>query len=187
MRKRMSNKTKKNLKLCAIIAASILAVVLIVSWIGSVTKGFENMNPKDWEIVQRNEENLLPVEALLDEFDNGNGYAIEKSDAGVLKISGRNESETQEQVQLGTVTLKPGTYIFTTGKDGKNSDASNFNFNMSLKSGANTYYADFGGAFRVEAETTFTVVLTLGAEKSFNGRTLYPAIYAGEDAQEFYQ
>ena len=183
----ITRKTKKNLKITGIIVAAILATVMLVSWIGNLSGGFENMNPGEWQLRDRNENNLIAADALVEEFDNGFGFSIKRNDDGTLTVNGKNESEEAQTVELGTIELEPGTYTFTTGKNGKNKDASNYNFHMTLVSGNATHTADFGETITVSTKTTFTVKLTLGAEKSFTYRTLYPTLVAGAKAEGFYQ
>lgn len=183
----ITRKTKKNLKWTGIIVAAILAIVMLVSWIGNLSGGFDNMNPADWQLYDRNENNLIGAEALVEEFDNGNGFTIKRNDDGSLSINGKNESTEAQNIELGTIELEPGTYTFTTGKDGKNKDATNQYFNMALVNGDIVHTADFGGTITVTTKTTYTVRLTLGGEKSFTYRTLYPTLVAGDDAEGFYQ
>ena len=183
----MTAKTKKNLKWTGIIVAAILATVMLVSWIGNLSGGFDNMNPADWQLYDRNENNLIAADALLEEFDNGNGFTVKRNDDGTLTVNGKNESTEAQTIELGTIELEPGTYTFTTGKNGKNKDATNQYFNMSLVGSDGTHTADFGGTITVTTKTPYTIKLTLGAEKSFTYRTLYPTLVAGDDAEGFYQ
>ena len=184
----MTAVTKKNLKITGIIVAAILATVMLVSWIGNLSSGFENMNPGDWQLRDRNENNLIAADALLEEFDNGNGFTVKRNDDGTLTINGKNESTDEQTIELGTIELEPGTYTFTTGKDGKNKDASNFYFHMSLVAGSGSpIIADYGDTITVSTKTPYTIKLTLGAEKSFTYRTLYPTLVAGNEAESFYE
>lgn len=182
----ISRKTQRNLKWAGIILAAVLATVMLVSWIGSLSKGFENMDPKDWEFVELNENNLIDADALIEEFNDGSGYSLVKNDNGTITVKGSNEEEADATVELGTITLKPGEYTFTTGKNGKNGNATKSFYNLSLLAGDTTHYADFGGTLTVDAETEYTIVLTLGAEKSFNGITLYPVIVEGDEAEGYF-
>ena len=184
----MSYKTKKKLKKVLLIAASLLVTVMCVSWVGNLSGGFENMNPADWQLFERNDKNLIAVDDLVEEFDNGSGFTIVRDSNGTFTIDGKNEATDAQVVELGTVTLQPGTYTFTTGKNGKNDAANNYYFHMTLEnaSGSVSYSADFGGSFEVTQETTYKIKLTIGAEKTFNNRVLYPAIVAGTEAVDFY-
>jgi len=180
------NKTKKAFTWFGIIALVITVSVLVTSWIGSLSKGFENMDPKDWEFVELNENNLIDADALIEEFNDGSGYSLVKNDNGTITVKGSNEDEAEATVELGKITLKPGEYTFTTGKNGKYGNATKLFYNLSLVNGDTTHYADFGGTLTVEAETEYTIVLTLGAEKSFNGITLYPVIVEGDEAEGYF-
>lgn len=182
----ITRKTKKNLKWVGIITAAILATVMLVSWIGSLSKGFENMDPKDWQFVELNENNLIDADALIEEYNDGSGYSIVKNDNGTLTIKGQNDLEEAQTVELGKIKLAPGEYTFTTGKNGKNGNATKTFYNLSLVNGGNTHYADFGGTLTVEAETEYTIVLTLGAEKAFNGISIYPVIVEGDEAEGYF-
>lgn len=184
---RMKAKTKKNLKITGIIVAAIMATVMLVSWIGNLSGGFENMNPGDWQLRDRNENNLIAVDTLMEEFDNGNGFTVKRNDDGTLTVNGKNEATEAQEIELGTIELEPGTYTFTTGKDGKSKDASNFFYNMSLVNGSTVHTADYGNTITVTTKATYTIKLTLGAEKTFTYRTLYPTLVAGADAEGFYE
>ena len=182
----ITRKTKKNLKWLGIIVAAILATVMLVSWIGKLSGGFEK-DIGDWQLRDRNENNLIAADALLEEFDNGNGFTVKRNDDGTLTVNGKNESEQAVEIELGTIELEPGTYTFTTGKDGKNKAATNQYFNMALVNGSTVHTADFGGTITVTTKTTYTIRLTLGGEKSFTYRTLYPTLVAGDKAEGFYE
>ena len=183
----MTAQTKRNLKWAGIILAAVLATVMLVSWIGSLSKGFENMDPKDWEFVELNENNLIDADALIEEFNDGSGYSVVKNDNGTLTIKGQNESETEAgKIELGKIILKPGEYTFTTGKNGENGNATKTFYNLSLEADGVQHYADFGGVLTVEAETEYTIYLNLGTEKSFNGITLYPVIVEGDEAEGYF-
>ena len=165
---------------------SILVSVFLAGLIGKMSDGFQK-DPADWQLRDRNENNLIAADALLEEFDNGNGFTVKRNDDGTLTVNGKNESEDPQEIVLGTIELEPGTYTFTTGKDGKNKAATNQYFNMALVNGNTVHTADFGGTITVTTKTTYTVRLTLGGEKSFTYRTLYPTLVTGDKAEGFYE
>ena len=90
----MKYETKKKLKKWLGIGGIILASVLLCALVGNLSGGFQNMNPKDWDISMRNENNIIPVDELKEKVKSEAGFTVTQKD-GVLKLSGKNKTETE--------------------------------------------------------------------------------------------
>lgn len=115
---------KKKTKLGIAVVAGALALIAVIVALGNVTKGFQNLNPKDWELREVNEANLYQSATFMDEdgvlLSGKDGVEVTLTDANVLKVSG--EAEQDFDVLVCTVKLEAGkSYVFGSNlKDGTN-------------------------------------------------------------------
>ena len=174
------SKTAKNVIL---IGVGVVAIVILVGLLGFATAGFTETNPDNWELYSINKNNYFKLDDYTVKTSNsGNGYSISVDDYGQIKVSGKNETTSAVEIAVQEITLSAGTYTFTSGASG----TSNNGYNMSLKNTTQTIHADYGdNTFTLEAETTFTAYINIGAEKSCN-ITFSPVIVEGEEAGNFF-
>ena len=183
----MKASTKKKLKKFLVGALAALALIGTTAMIGNLSDGFKNLNPKDWEILQANENNLILKDALDDKVKSETGFIVTTKN-GVVSLTGKNNGVYNDTVKLGTIKLPAGTYTFTTAKDGVNDGTTTFTYYMSLTDDAGTVnmIAD-NEAIVVTEETEYNISVTVAADQKVDGIKLYPVIVEGEDAEGFYQ
>ena len=186
MSKKMSQKNKNRWRVIGIIVASVLASVLCLSWVGSATSGFQ-----DWDLIKRNEENVIPLENLKVEYGTakGNGFTLAVKDDGVIELSGENKSDVVQEVTIGTVTLNAGKYIMTSGMKGQNDKVNNYSYEVVAVGADGTELVfDTASAMEVSSVTVYTLKVriqpTFGKEDNGN---LYVAIYPdGTDDTDYF-
>lgn len=183
----MKATTKKKLKKFITYALCALALVAAMAVVGNLSNGFQNLNPKDWEILQPNENNLILKDALDDKVKSETGFIVTTKN-GVVSLTGKNNGAFNDTVKLGTIKLPAGTYTFTTAKDGVNDDTTAYTYYMSLTDDAGTVnmIAD-EKVIVVTEETEYNISVTVAADQKVDGIKLYPVIVEGEDAEGFYQ
>ncbi len=180
----MSRKTKKFL-------SGLLAAVLVIgccSMIGFASKGFTVLDPSEWEVRTRNEDNLLDnADYTLAEgvTKNANGITLDVDKHGAITIDGKHDDAEAMEIELGTLALEAGDYTFVSGYKGSGTSSVYLKYVTS----SGTYLADFNngdGTFTLSAAATGTVSIVIAPDYQFNGITLRPVVYQGEDAVSFY-
>ncbi|MBQ7906811.1 MAG: hypothetical protein IJ309_02425 [Clostridia bacterium] len=179
---------KKNVKMWQVLGLIALAVVIsvvVISVIGFASKGsFDFSDTENWAIQSPNANNLLKVDAYeVKDLNTGLGYTIDVTDDGQIKVSGTNNTEESQQIEVQDVTLAAGTYTFSSGAKGTSLSG----YNMSIVIDGNTYYADFGSntTFTLEAEATGTVYINIVAKVEVN-KTFSPVLVPGEEVEDFF-
>lgn len=178
---RLSRKTKNAL----IIVLLVVGVVILTGLLGFATNGFTETNPENWELYSLNKDNYFKVgDYTLKTMNSGSGFNITVTDQGQIKVSGKNETETAAEIEVQTIVLPAGTYTFSSGAKGTSLPG----YNMCLKDGGSkVYYSDFGdtSTFTLEAETTLTAYINIGADKTCNV-TFSPVVIEGKESGSFF-
>ena len=179
----IKNSTLKKAGTYAILLAVGIGLITIL---GFATKGFTEKDPENWVLQERNEDNLLDLTRSEDEpIIDGTGLTITLKKDGSVVVDGKSGATEPTTLELGTVTLKPGTYTFTS--DCKKVGL--YSMYLKLQLGDTFVTADFNGYDNIviDEETTATVVLVVCEDVEFNNATLYPAIWEGNEAADFYE
>lgn len=179
---KIKRKTKKLL-------SGILAVGVIISalaFIGNVSHGFENLNPKDWEIQQVNEENLIKVENYTIEqglYNPGTGISVDVKKDGTFIVDGEHGGSEDLNIEIGTVDLTAGTYTFKSGYKG----AGLYKAYLKLVTADGYKTADFGQPVEIGTNTSAKLVLVICPEAELNNAKFAPTLAEGNDAIDFYE
>lgn len=178
----MSRKMKSILKSAGIIAIC----VALCATLGFATKGFTERNPEDWIVRERNDLNLFDNTRLSDEtIKDGTGLVVTMKKDGSVIVDGKSGATEATVIELGEVTLKPGTYTFTSGYK----KAGLYSAYLKLQMDGSFKTADFDGHDNIviTSETTATVELVINPDVDFNHATLYPVIAEGSESVDFYE
>ena len=178
----MSKKTKRFL---AFVGAILIGVAL-VSTLGFMTKGFTERNPEEWVARERNELNLFDNTRTEDkEISDGTGIVVTLKKDGSVIVDGKSGASEATSVELGDITLEPGTYTFTSGYK----KAGLYSMYLKLDLGDSFKTADFDGHDNIviTSETEATVVLVISPDVDFNRATIYPVIAEGTESVSFYE
>lgn len=169
-------------KVITIIVCLVVGVFL-TSMVGFMTNSFDT-NKDNWGIAQLNEDNFINVDDyVIKDQNSGDGYSIDVSDKGEIKVTGKNESGAAVTLEIQQITLPAGTYTFTSGVNGTSKNS----YHLYLDNGEETtYYADFGtNTFTISAEDTFKIYLSIAKDAEVN-KTFKPVLVKGETAGDFY-
>ena len=171
------------MKKAIIIIVCVVVGVFLTSMIGFMTSGFDK-DTDNWGVTQLNEDNYFKVEDyVIKDQNSGDGYQIDVSDKGEIKVTGTNESEAAVTVEIQTITLPAGTYTFTSGVNGTSKNG--YYLYLDNADGS-IIYADFGdNTFTLSAEDTFKVYLSIAKDAEVN-KTFKPVLIKGETAGDFY-
>ena len=178
----MSRKTRNFISLVAI----FLACTFVIGALGFVTKGFTERDPENWVLRERNEKNLFDNTRTKDEtITDGTGINVTLKKDGSVIVDGKSGASEATTIELGEVTLEPGTYTFTSGYK----KAGLYSAYLKLQLGDSYKTADFDGHDNivVETKTTAKVVLVICQNVEFNNATFYPVIAEGTEAVDFYK
>ena len=178
----MSRKTKNFISCIAL----FLACTFVIGALGFVTKGFTERDPENWVLRERNEENLFDNTRTEDKtITDGTGISVTMKKDGSVIVDGKSGASEATTIDLGEVTLEPGTYTFTSGYK----KAGLYSGYLKLQLGSNFKTADFDGHDNivVETKTTAKVVLVICQDVEFNNATFYPVIAEGTEAVDFYK
>lgn len=181
----------------------VLAAVAVCAFVFKLTDGFETFNPKDIATLDLNEDNLF-FEQIEDGeiFDNLQVTAIAENGAITLKGEIADSSpatvDLSDAIDLGSITLKPGTYTFTCFKDP--AYKSHYAVGTYTIAGTTyTWYADFekapnntagavnllGRTITLEEEVTVSFEIRLVEGAKLNTKAM-PVIVEGEEVGNFY-
>ena len=179
--------TKQKIKKAVAYVLAALALVGTMALVGNLSDGFKNLNPKDWDVNMRNENNLISLDVLEGEYATSVGLTVEQKN-GILTLSGENKSATDATVDIATFTLSAGKYMFSTGKDGRNTKTSAYSYYMKLVDAKGNSIADADGkaSIEVSADTEVKLQLVVAAKENVDGVKLYPAIVEGEEHVSYY-
>ena len=178
----MSRKTKNFISLVAI----FLACTFVIGTLGFVTKGFTERDPENWVLQERNEKNLFDNTRTADKtITDGTGINVTLKKDGSVIVDGKSGASEPTNIELGEITLEPGTYTFTSGYK----KAGLYSAYLKLELGNGTKTADFDGYDNIviTSKTTAKVVLVISNNVEFNNATFYPVIAEGTEAVDFYK
>ncbi len=179
--------------------ATMVAIVLVACTglilIGNLSKGFQNMDPTEWQLREVNEDNLYQAMNFAD--DDGvlsggeNGVTVSIDDDNIIKVSGTAEEATS--IPIGTYTLKKGTsYVFNSGMNGSKGTAylklTNVNNDAEVKSCYNSTVVIPGD--ELVEDITVKLELVLAEDCSLNNVKIKPILCVGtsvEDLVEFWK
>ena len=184
----MKTKTKQTIKKVVIYALAVLALVGTMAVIGNLSNGFQNLNPKDWNVVERNDKNLIPLTGMEERYRSDVGVNIKQSD-GVLTLTGTNKSTADASIAIASFKLPAGTYTFTTALEGINDNTSVYGYYMKLakaSDGSLVANADGTSAFTIAEETEVTLSVVVAPDEKLDNIKLYPAIVEGTEAASYY-
>lgn len=177
----MKAKTKRIL---TAVVCTVVAVVLL-GLLGFVSNGFST-NTDEWGVSQVNTDNLLKVDNYdIEDINTGDGYEIDVTKDGEIKLTGKNESESSKSHKVQDIELEKGTYTFSSGA--KNTSMMGYHMYIQLEENGTKYYADFGAnsTFTLETDVTVTVYIGIAAETELNVK-FSPVIVKGEEAGSFF-
>ena len=182
----------------------VLAAVALCACFFKLTDGFENWNPKDIATLDLNEDNLF-FEKIEDGEIYDNLQVEAKAENGVITLDGEiaDSSATtidlSDSIDLGTITLQPGTYTFTCLKNP--AYKSHYAVGTYTISGVTyTWYADFenapnnaagaanmlGRTITLDESVTVNFEIRLVEGAKLNNVKAMPVIVEGEEPGDFY-
>ena len=185
----MSKKFKKSFKgkrlgkTIAIFIAGVLLCTGLVTAIGGLSNGFDNMNPMSWFEKDANPDNLIKVDNnYIATQDTNRGVKIKVNESnGEIKLTG--EATSAHQVTVQKVTLDPGKYQISGMKD-VNVDECYLGVNV----GGVIYKAGVEGSdtFTVGSQTEVTVYISWVDEHNFGllGMKILPELVAVTETAE---
>lgn len=179
-------KIKSKTKRIVGIIAGGLALVVALSFVGDFSNGFQNLNPKDWEIQQVNEENLIKVENYTIEqglYNPGTGITVDVKKDGTFIVDGEHGGSEDLNIEIGTVDLTAGTYTFKSGYK----KAGVYKAYLKLVTDSGVVKADFDNPVEIEANTSAKIVLVVCPEAELNNARFAPTLAEGTDAIDFYE
>ena len=188
-------RVKSSTKMKIWIVAALLIACAGLILLGNVSKGFQNMNPSDWNIVEVNEDNLYQAFAFVD--DEGylakgeNGLTVKLDDENVIEVDGA--AEIDQTILVGTYTLKAGTsYVFDSGFKGSKgtiylrlTDSTN---GAEVKSCYNSAVVLSGNEIADDVIVNLEIVVAEGTD--VNNLTIEPVLCVGsvtDDLVDFYK
>lgn len=176
---------KKNLKnTLGIIVICILASVCILGVVGKVTDGFQ-----DFEIREVNEDNLINVDnyAITLEDKRTDGLKVEVNDDGVIAITGKNETDSDVEIEVCSVTLKADEY--TLSCEARGIDDKTYYLVARTGTGDDieeiVIKNDKSKTFEVKTETTFTIYIVVCDGEKVD-TTFKPVLVEGKEVGSFY-
>ena len=185
MKKRFRLTTKGVLCICL---AAILLVGVLVVLVGNLSKGFQDMDPNNWEIRTVNEDNLyqqaefLETNGILDQANGIEGITVKVTEDNELKVNGTAEGD--QRIVVGSFTLKAGTsYIFDSSyKTGSRGTMYMTIENEAGQALAESYVnADVIDGTSITEDTVVYVVLHIADDTSIDNVTLRPILCEGND------
>lgn len=165
---------------------TVVVIVGLVGMIGVWTNGF-NRDKDTWSIRERNDKNLFDnADYTITDKNTGRGVYITVNKDGSLVIDGKLTGSDDYEIAVGTVSLKAGTYTFTSGYKAAGLTTAY----LKLVTSGGEYSADFGGdngTFTIDADAEGTVYLVIAPDYSFSNKTIYPVIASGNEEVSFYK
>lgn len=165
-----------------VIFATLLASL---SFIGHLSDGFDNMNVKDWDLRERNEDNLLKNE--FEGYNKGDGISATVDKYGVVTLNGEYKGEGSARIALGSVNLSAGQY--TISGDTKGSNYTYRLIAVSTSGDTETILGTSGlddATFTLAASTTVSVVIEVFPEYQLNNVKIAPVLVSGDEAGDFF-
>lgn len=182
----------------------VITAVFVCGFVFRLTDGFENFNPKDIATLDQNEDNLF-FELMEDGELWDNPMLDVTVENGKITMNGEiadsdpSKVDLSQSIQLGSITLEPGTYTFTCFKNP--AYKSHYAVGTYTIGGTNyTWYADFekapnnaagatnllGRTITLDQTVTINFEIRLVEGATFKNVSALPVIVEGEDAGSFY-
>ena len=179
----MKMKAKTKRWVAGILGAAVLFGVF--AFTSHISNGFDSLNPKDWEVQNVNEENLIKAEnyTIGEEYDIGTGVKVYVNDNGTFIVDGEHGGSDDLNVEIGTVELKAGTYTFKSGYKG----AGVYKAYLKLVTDDGYKKADFDNPIEITADTTAKIVLVICSEAELNTAKFAPTLAEGTEAIDFFE
>lgn len=174
---------KTNTKLIIIAVSVFLGAVLVITFIGRITDGFQK-DLDDVTILERSEDNLLL--GKFDDYNEGDGISINSNKLGALTVNGEYKG-TEEflVVELEKLNLASGTYTLSGAPKG-----GNYTYHLRAVYGDDTVVGDFGsakGTFTLSSSQEVTIELVIYPDEQFNRLSIKPVLVVGDKAGDFYE
>lgn len=176
---------KKNLKsTLGIIAICVLLSSAVLGIIAGVTDGFQN-----FEFRQVNEDNFINVDNYVSTLDGykQDGLKVSVNDDGVIAVTGENETETDVEIEVCSVTLKADEY--TLSCEAKGIDDKTYYLVARMGTGDDVEEividSDKSKTFEVDTETTFTIYIVVCDGEKID-TTFKPVLVEGDEVGNFY-
>ena len=181
-----NSKGKRIGKTIAMFLAGVLLCTGLVTAIGGLTSGFDNMNPTSWFEKDVNPDNLIKADAedYISSQTLLSGVKIDVKENGAIKLTG--EATQAGSVQVAAVELQPGKYTISGLKD-----ASSTKFALIVKYGdGDVAFAGLESqTFEVTQAETVTVHIQWLEDYDFGsviGTEVKPVLVSGTEAGSFY-
>lgn len=174
---------KRNLKnTLGIIAICVLLSTAVLGIIAGVTDGFQ-----DFEMREVNEDNLINVDNYIATLEDKrtDGLKVEVNDDGVIAITGENETETDVEIEVCSVTLKADEY--TLSCEAKGIDDKTYYLKAVDETNDVTVIVDSDKeeTFNIEAEATYKIYIVVCAGEEID-TTFKPVLVEGDEPGDFY-
>ena len=165
------------------IVVVIAVVVAALSVIGHLSGGFENMKISEWNLRERNEENLISGE--FKDYNEGNGVTAEGDKYGVITVDGMYMGDGESvSIAVDTVTLEAGTYTLSGDIKG-----SNFTYRLSAKDSGGLVVATSGlnnATFSLGSTTTLQIVIEVFKGVELENVKISPVLVKGTEPGDFF-
>lgn len=165
------------------IVVVIAVVVAALSFIGHLSGGFENMKISEWNLRERNEENLISGE--FKDYNEGNGVTAEADKYGVITVDGKYMGDGESvSITVDTVTLEGGTYTLSGDSKG-----SNYTYRLCAKDSNGEEIAVSGlnnATFELGSTTTLQIVIEVFPDYELKNVKISPVLVKGTEAGDFF-
>ena len=184
---------KRTTKLLITVVAIVLIACAGIILIGNLSKGFQNLNPTEWELHEVNKDNLYQAMAFADEngvlADGEHGVTATIDDDHVIKVTGTAVNDFD--MLIGTYTLKANTsYVLDSSFNGNKG-----NVYMVLMDGDTVFKSVYNStvvisASDMPADRTVTLKLLFVEGASIDNAKIRPVLCVGttaDDLVDFYK
>lgn len=168
-------------KIGGLAAICVIAVIFLGAFFG-LTMGTIN-EIAGFEFRSLNEANSFKVENYIieDTEDEDADLQIDVTEDGVIKIDGKYNGEEAFELQVATIVLEKGDYVFKSHafRDGEN------RYQLILKDAADgIIVAD--AEFTVDTDTTYTAYIVIQPDVKLNGIEFSPVLVEDGEKTGFY-
>ena len=176
---------KKNLKsTLGIIAICVLLSSAVLGIIAGVTDGFQ-----DFEFRQVNEDNLINVDNYISTLDGykQDGLNVSVNDDGVIAVTGENETETDVEIEVCSITLKADEYTLSCESKGIDDKSYYLIARTGEGDSATTIVidSDKSETFDVTEESEFTIYIVVCDGEEID-TTFKPVLVEGDEPGNFF-
>ena len=153
-----------------------------LSLIGHFSDGFSNLKPTDWDLRERNEDNLLKNE--FEGYNMGDGITATVDNYGVITLNGTYKGEGSAEIVVDTVNLSAG--IYTISGDNK---GSNYTYRLIVVDSSDKIVATSGldtATFTLPSTATVSVKIEVFPDYECKNVKISPVLVSGDEAGEFF-